>query len=97
MNQSCLIGIKQLVTIQKEKVSAAKLNPGKQDLYATKMLVADLENLNTDIFTVEQLGLTWSMETFGCTRSELDSWRQYAIKLKEELTETSKRDDLKST
>ena len=47
--------IKQLVKIQKEKVSAAKLNPGKQDLYATKMLVADLENLNTDIFTVEQV------------------------------------------
>ena len=70
---------------------------GKQDLYAAKMLVADLKKLNTDIFTVEQLGLTRSMETFGCTRSKLDSWRQYSIKLKEELTETKKRDDLEST
>ena len=61
------------------------------------MFVADLEKLNTDIFTVEQLGLTWSMETFGCARSELNSWMQYSIKLKGELTETKKRDDLEST
>ena len=53
--------IKQLVTIQSEKVAAAKLNPGKQDIYATKMLVADLEKLNTYIFTVEQLGLTFRL------------------------------------
>ena len=32
-------------------------NPEKQDLYATEMLVADLEKLNEDIFNVEQLGL----------------------------------------
>ena len=89
--------IKHLVTIQKEKVSTAKTNPEKQDLYATKMLVADLEELNTDIFKAEQLGLTWSLETYGCTRSKLDFWRQYSIKLNEELTETKKRDDREST
>ena len=36
-----------------------------------------------EIFNVEQLGLHWNTETIGCTREELDKWRQTSIKWRE--------------
>ena len=61
------------------------------------MLVGDLEKLATEIFNVEQLGLHWNMDNIGCTRAELDKWRQLSIKLREEMTESKKRNDQEST
>ena len=64
-----------------------------QDLHQIKMLSADLEKLNADIFCVEQGGVPWDLASFGCTRNDLERWRQFAYKLKETLDEKHKREE----
>ena len=67
--------LKNWAALVRGKIISTKESPAKQDLHQIKMLAIDLEKLNCSIFEAESGGRVWSVENFGCTRDEVDSWR----------------------
>ena len=77
--------------IQRKKVDEAKISPITQNIYLIKLLQNDLQALHEEICLVTQSGIPWTSEYFGCNREELDEWRQYSLKLYQDLSEAKKR------
>ena len=76
----------------KGSVDTAEADPESMDLFDIKSLCKDLDSAYDSIIAIQQDGIKWSLDNFGCTRETLNSWRKQMSKLKDTFEKKEKQE-----